>query len=126
MNVEFINHVAPLVEAAGLCARLLPYTDEQGVKKIQMVAVAPRSVRDDDEIGLALVGHTDTVPFDPAWTDALTLTERDGKLYGRGACDTKGFIAAALAALEALSSRKLRRPLALVFTADEEVGCLGA
>ena len=60
-NVEFINHVAPLAEAAGLCARLLPYADEQGVKKIQMVAVAPRSISDDDEVGLALVGHTDTV-----------------------------------------------------------------
>ncbi|HEX7177205.1 MAG TPA: acetylornithine deacetylase [Pyrinomonadaceae bacterium] len=125
-NVEFISHVAPLVEAAGLCARLLPYTDEQGVKKIQMVAVAPREVRDDDEIGLALVGHTDTVPFDPAWTDALTLTERDGKLYGRGACDTKGFIAAALTAIQQTDLARLRRPLALVLTADEEIGCLGA
>src|SRR5918994_3448206 len=101
-NVEFVNHVAPLVEAAGLCARLLPYTDEQGVKKIQMIAVAPRTTGDDDEIGLALVGHTDTVPFDANWTDALTLTERDGKLYGRGACDTKAFIAATLSAVEAV------------------------
>jgi len=125
-NVEFINHVAPLVEAAGLCARLLPYADEQGVKKIQMVAVAPRTTGDDEEIGLALVGHTDTVPFDPAWADALTLTERDGKLYGRGACDTKGFIAAALAAIRQTDLARLRRPVALVLTADEEIGCLGA
>ena len=75
---------------------------------------------------MALVGHTDTVPFDPAWAEALTLTEREGKLYGRGACDTKGFIAAALAALEETDIQRLARPLALVLTADEEVGCLGA
>jgi acetylornithine deacetylase len=52
------------------------------------------------EVELALVGHTDTVPYDPNWSEATNLTERDGKLYGRGACDTKGFIAAALTAVE--------------------------
>jgi acetylornithine deacetylase len=77
-------------------------------------------------VELALVGHTDTVPFDSAWAEALQLTEREGKLYGRGSCDTKGFIAAALAAVEATELQRLRRPFALVFTADEEVGCLGA
>ncbi len=74
--------------------------------------------------GLALVGHTDTVPYDPAWSEALTLSEKDGRLYGRGACDTKGFIACALAA--AARTPKLSRPLWLVFTCDEEVGCLGS
>ena len=78
------------------------------------------------DVELALVGHTDTVPFDAGWAEALSLTERGGRLYGRGACDTKGFIAAALAAAEGAELRRLKRPLALVFTADEEVGCLGA
>jgi acetylornithine deacetylase len=100
--------------------------DEQGTKKFNLVAVTPRSIADGDEVELALVGHTDTVPFDPAWTEALTLTEREGKLYGRGACDTKGFIAAALMAVEQIDLARLQRPLALVFTADEEVGCHGA
>jgi acetylornithine deacetylase len=125
-NLGLINHVLPRVEAAGLCARLFPYRDERGVKKLNLVAVHPRSLADGDEVELALVGHTDTVPFDPAWAEALTLTEREGKLYGRGACDTKGFIAAALAAIEETDVRALARPLALVLTADEEVGCLGA
>ncbi|MBA3804249.1 MAG: M20/M25/M40 family metallo-hydrolase, partial [Acidobacteria bacterium] len=109
-----------------MCARLLPYRDEQGVKKINLIAVAPRTTRDDDLIELALVGHTDTVPYDANWAEALTLTARDGKLYGRGASDTKGFIAAAVTAIEACEIGRLRRPLALVLTADEEVGCLGA
>jgi len=125
-NVEIISHLAGHAEAAGLCARLYPYTDERGVKKLQLVAVHPKTFEDGGEVELALVGHTDTVPFDPAWAEALTLVERDGMLYGRGACDTKGFIAAALAALKEIDVGRLARPLALVLTADEEVGCLGA
>jgi acetylornithine deacetylase len=125
-NLEIITSLAARAERLGLCARLLPYTDEAGIKKFNLVAVAPRATKDGDEIALALVGHTDTVPFDPAWSEALTLTARDGNLYGRGACDTKAFIAAALTAVEQIDLAKLARPLALVFTADEEVGCLGA
>ncbi|MDT7605079.1 MAG: acetylornithine deacetylase [Acidobacteriota bacterium] len=60
-NLEMINYLAPRVEELGLCARLLPYTDAAGVKKFNLVAVAPRATKDDDEIELALVGHTDTV-----------------------------------------------------------------
>ena len=125
-NVEIVRHLAGRAEALGLCARLFPYTDERGVKKLQLVAVHPKSFEDGGHVELALVGHTDTVPFDPAWEEALVLTEREGRLYGRGACDTKGFIAAALAALEETDLGRLTRPLALVLTADEEVGCLGA
>src|SRR3989449_3824322 len=77
-------------------------------------------------VELALVGHTDTVPYDPAWSEALKLTESAGKLYGRGACDTKAFIAATLTAIESIDLKKLKKTLALVFTADEEIGCLGA
>ena len=124
-NVEFVEHLAARAEELGLGARLLPYTDERGVEKAQLVAV-PRVLEDGGEVELALVGHTDTVPFDPAWAEALTLTECEGRLYGRGACDTKGFIAAALAALAETDVERLARPLALVLTADEEVGCLGA
>jgi acetylornithine deacetylase len=125
-NVEVINYASARLEAAGLCVRLFPYTDEAGVKKFNLVAVAPRSTPDGGDVELALVGHTDTVPFDPAWLEATTLVEREGKLYGRGACDTKGFIAAALTAVEQLDLTRLHRPLAVVLTADEEIGCLGA
>jgi acetylornithine deacetylase len=125
-NLEVISYLAARAEAAGLCARVFPYRDAAGVKKFNLVCVSPGVDADKMEVELALVGHTDTVPFDPNWTEALMLTEREGKLYGRGSCDTKGFIAAALTAVEQFDLANLRRPLALVFTADEEVGCLGA
>lgn len=125
-NVEIASYLVEHAERAGLCARTLPYVDEAGVKKLQIIAVAPRATKDDEVVELALVGHTDTVPFDPAWAEALAPAVREGKLYGRGACDTKAFVAAALAAVGRIELARLKRPLALVFTADEEVGCLGA
>ena len=127
-NAAVISYLSTRAQSLGLRVQTFPYTDERGVEKVNMVALAGSDSSDLEktEVELALVGHTDTVPFDPAWADALRLTERDQKLYGRGACDTKGFIAAALTAIEATDVRKLLRPLALVFTADEEVGCLGA
>ena len=123
-NARLITYLAARVSAAGFDVRRLPYTDERGVEKVNLVALAGGA--DDGAAELALVGHTDTVPFPGSWTEALNLTEREGKLYGRGSCDTKGFIAAALTALESVELKNLKRPLALVFTADEEVGCLGA
>jgi acetylornithine deacetylase len=127
-NAEIIDFLAARTESLGLRAKLLPYMDERGIEKVNMIALAGIDANDLEkiEVELAIVGHTDTVPYDPAWAEALKITERDGKLYGRGACDTKGFIAAALAAVERTDLRRLARPLALVFTADEEIGCLGA
>lgn len=118
-NAEIVAYLEQRCEAMGLITRRFPYTDEHGVEKINLIALS----HDVQEVELALVGHTDTVPYDPNWSEATNLTERDGKLYGRGSCDTKGFIAAALTAVENVNTSK---PLALIFTADEEVGLLGA
>jgi len=133
-NAEIISYVEARCKISGFEVRRFPHIDEHGVEKINLVAQA--SVRDSDVAGsqtavgaaieLALVGHTDTVPYDAGWTDALNLTRRDGKLFGRGACDTKAFIAAALTAVENIELQKLKKRFALVFTADEEIGCLGA
>src|SRR4051812_12995987 len=122
-NGAIIEFALARVVAAGMRARVESYRDARGVEKFQMLAFAPKET---NEVELALVGHTDTVPFEASWTEALALTEREGKLYGRGACDTKGFIAAAITAIEETDVRALLRPLALVLTADEEVGLVGA
>ena len=103
--------------ALGFSTRRLEWTDAAGVRKANLVCS-----RGGEQGGLALVGHTDCVPFDAAWDGALRPHEEGGKLFGRGAADTKCFLAASLAA----ASRTTGGPLLLVFTADEEVGCLGA
>lgn len=126
-NSEIADYLALRCEAIGLGVRRLPYTDKSGVEKINLIALAATEFsRDPPEVELALVGHTDTVPYDPNWTGALKLTEREGKLYGRGACDTKAFIAAALTAVQTVDLKQLAKPLALIFTADEEIGLIGA
>lgn len=79
------------------------------------------------EPGLVLSGHTDVVPVDGQdWaSDPFTVVERDGRLYGRGTSDMKGFLACVLAVVPDHLRRGLRAPLHLAFTYDEEVGCLG-
>jgi acetylornithine deacetylase len=75
-----------------------------------------------------LSGHTDVVPVaGQEWhSDPFALTEKNGRLYGRGTADMKGFIALALALVPEATQRELAVPLHLAFTHDEEVGCLGA
>ena len=78
--------------------------------------------------GVVLSGHSDVVPVDgQAWTsDPWTVTERDGRLYGRGTCDMKGFVALAIAALPLALEKGVKRPLQLALSYDEELGCTGA
>lgn len=77
--------------------------------------------------GVVLSGHTDVVPVDgQAWTvDPFSLSEADGKLFGRGTADMKGYLASVLAAVPMFLASPLRRPVHLAFSYDEEVGCLG-
>lgn len=80
-----------------------------------------------DRGGVVLSGHTDVVPVaGQAWTvEPFKLTEREGKLYGRGAADMKGYIASVLAAVPRFLAQPLSMPVHLAFSYDEEVGCLG-
>ena len=125
-NKEIVDYLETRCSATGFSTRRFPYLDEYGIEKINLVALLGAEFSDTTHVELALVGHTDTVPYDPNWSEATNLTERDGKLYGRGSCDTKGFIAAALTAAETIDRSHLKKPLALIFTADEEIGLIGA
>ncbi|KAA0914723.1 acetylornithine deacetylase [Aquicoccus porphyridii] len=80
------------------------------------------------EGGVILSGHTDVVPVDgqPWASDPFTVTERDGKYFGRGTCDMKGFDALALWALVEAKYQGVTRPLQIALSYDEEVGCVGA
>ncbi len=126
-NAEIVDYLSQRCEALGLRVKRLPYTDDKGIEKTNLIAFAGvPALTETPEVELVLVGHTDTVPYDPNWTDALHLTESQGRLYGRGACDTKAFIAATLTAVATVDLKKMSKPLALVFTADEEIGLIGA
>jgi len=125
-NSTIVEYLARRCEAIGMSTKRLSYTDATGVEKINLIALSGAKFSDNTAVELTLVGHTDTVPYDPNWTEALHLTEREGKLFGRGACDTKAFIAASLTAIEEIEVKSLTKPIALVFTADEEIGLIGA
>ena len=77
--------------------------------------------------GIVLSGHTDVVPITKQnWTsDPFILTERDNKLFGRGSSDMKGFIAIVLSRVSAMVEKKLKKPIHLAFSYDEEIGCVG-
>lgn len=104
--------------------REYPHRDASGTEKINLVAVTTGSRA--SEVELALVCHTDTVPFDPAWKEAVHPATRNGRVYGRGSADVKGFLACILAAVGETELKNLAKPLAVILTADEEVGCVGA
>ncbi len=97
--------------------------DYEGGRKTNLYA----TIGPDVAGGVVLSGHTDVVPVDgQAWSsDPFAMEERDGLLYGRGTADMKGFIAAALAMVPQFKAAKLKTPIHLAFSCDEEVGCRG-
>lgn len=120
-NLELIQWVEGYLADLGVSSRRVPSAD--GTKSNLMALIGPAV-----DGGVVLSGHTDVVPVDgQPWTsDPWVLTARDGRLYGRGTCDMKGFLALALAAAPDLARATLRKPVHLAFSYDEEVGCLGA
>jgi acetylornithine deacetylase len=121
-NAPAIAVIERELSSVGFRCERQVWRDTEGQEKVNLIAqLGPAGIPE-----LALVGHTDCVPFDPAWREALTLSEHEGRLFGRGACDTKAFVAAALVAVRGLRPETLTRPLELIFTADEEVGLMGA
>jgi acetylornithine deacetylase len=119
-NLALIEYVQAYLAGCGIAARLVP--DASGRKANLFATIGP-----DIAGGVALSGHTDVVPVagQPWATDPFTPTVKDGRLYGRGAADMKSFIGVALALVPALQRLKLRRPIHLCLSHDEEVGCLG-
>ncbi len=86
-----------------------------------------KSKKTQNKIPIILSGHTDVVPVSPGWsTDPFKATIKEDKLYGRGACDMKGFIACALAFAPIFSKSNLDRDIHFSFTFDEETACIGA
>ncbi|MFN0264356.1 acetylornithine deacetylase [Tepidamorphus sp. 3E244] len=119
-NLEMIAYLSEQLGQAG--AEVTWMTDPTG-RKANLFA----TIGGDGEGGIVLSGHTDVVPVeDQEWSsDPFTMREDRGRLYGRGTCDMKGFIAAALAMAPSFAELDLKRPIHFAFTYDEETGCLG-
>jgi acetylornithine deacetylase len=119
-NLDMIAYLGHRLESCG--ARVDIFHDEIGHKANLFASFGPET-----DGGIVLSGHSDVVPVaEQDWaSDPFDLIEHQGRLYGRGTCDMKGFIAAAVSMAPLLADRATARPLHLAFTYDEEVGCLG-
>ena len=119
-NIALMQFVQDLLADAGVQAVLIP--DPLGQKANLYATVGPAG-----QGGVILSGHTDVVPVDgQAWTkQPFALTEENGRYYGRGAADMKGFCAVAIATMVQAAKRPLKTPLHLALSYDEEIGCMG-
>lgn len=123
-NLAMIETIRDALVAQGLEPELV-YAPQGG--KANLFATLP-AFDGATQGGIILSGHTDVVPIDGQdWnSDPFSLTEKDGRLYGRGTADMKGFIATTLALVPEFLSLKRSKPLHLAFSYDEEIGCIGA
>ena len=120
-NLELIEFCEQRLQPLGAVTRRVLNAD--GSKANLIARIGPEA-----NGGVVLSGHTDVVPVDgQSWvSDPWVLTERDGRLYGRGAADMKAFLALAMAAAPDFAAAGLKRPVQFAFSYDEEIGCLGA
>jgi acetylornithine deacetylase len=119
-NLALIDFVRDYLDGWGIGSELV--FDSERRKANLYATIGP-----DDKSGIVLSGHTDVVPVDgqPWESDPFALKETDGRLYGRGTCDMKSFVAVALALVPEFLTRGLKTPVHFAFSYDEEVGCLG-
>jgi len=122
-NLPLLRWVETFLESRGWRVEILPYLDDNGVEKANLIARANN--RSGSKIDLAFICHTDTVPYTADWPAALLLEKRNADLHGCGACDVKGALACFLAAASGLGPQEMSQGVALVLTADEEIGCKG-
>lgn len=119
-NLALIEFVSDALREHGIAAHVIRSADGQKANLYATVGPADRP-------GIVLSGHTDVVPVDGQdWTlPPFEMTEREGRIHGRGAADMKGFVACAVAALIKASRMDLQVPLHMALSYDEEIGCVG-
>ncbi|HEY5253885.1 MAG TPA: acetylornithine deacetylase [Acidobacteriaceae bacterium] len=125
-NRPLIEFAEEALRARGWNVRELSYHDANGVEKINLLATPPWQRADDFAVELAFVCHTDTVPYSAEWNEAIAPRVVDGAMHGCGACDVKGLLASLLAALLNADEADFSSTVALVMTAEEEIGCVGS
>jgi acetylornithine deacetylase len=125
-NRRVIDYAVKVLRRAQWQSREIIYRDAAGVEKINLIAAPPHQDLVDITTDLALMCHTDTVPYSTDWPRALEPHVADGLLHGCGACDVKGFLACLLTSIAESDPSSLIKGLRLILTADEEIGCVGA
>ncbi|RMG22720.1 MAG: acetylornithine deacetylase [Bacteroidetes bacterium] len=120
-NLSIVEYLKSYLSQYGVSWQLVP--NPEGNKASLHCRIGPAV-----DGGVILSGHTDVVPVEgqPWETDPFVLTEKDGKLYGRGSCDMKGFLACCLACIPDMVKAQLKKPIYFAFSYDEEIGCLAA
>ena len=122
-NTDLINYCDDILKKLGATS-FRTYDDEK--KRVNLFATL-KSKSSNNKKPIILSGHTDVVPVSKGWSsDPFTATIREDKLYGRGSCDMKGFIACTLAYAPIYSKSNLDRDIHFSFTFDEETACIGA
>ncbi|MEO1260656.1 MAG: acetylornithine deacetylase [Bacteroidota bacterium] len=118
-NLAIIEYIKNYLSELGVAYQLVPNADGSSANLHCRIGPAVDG-------GVILSGHTDVVPVaGQDWhTDPFKLTEKEGKLYGRGSCDMKGFLATCLASLPDMQQADLKKPFYFAFSFDEEIGCL--
>lgn len=120
-NLSIIRYIETILVEKKVSYQLV--FNEEGLKASLHCRIGPAV-----DGGVILSGHTDVVPVaGQAWdTDPFVLTEKDGKLYARGSCDMKGFLACCIASIDLFKNADLKRPVYFAFSYDEEIGCVAA
>jgi acetylornithine deacetylase len=126
-NLDLITTVKDALQQQGVSAWLAHNPERTKANLFATLPATAGPFAGQTQGGIILSGHTDVVPIDgQVWdTDPFVLTEKNGLLYGRGSCDMKGFIAAALAMVPEFLAMPRHKPLHLALSYDEEVGCMG-
>lgn len=125
-NRPLIEFVEDVLRGKGWNFQELPYHDASGVEKINLLAMPPWQKAEEFSVDLAFVCHTDTVPYSVEWGAAVSPKVTGDAMHGCGACDVKGFLACLIAALLNTPKDRIASTVALVLTAEEEIGCVGS
>jgi acetylornithine deacetylase len=124
-NRGVVSFAQSVLARAGWSFQEYPYLDPSGIEKINLVAWPAGLPPSGKHVELVLVCHTDTVPYASEWVDATRLIADGDDLRGCGACDVKGFLACILVVMGEVEIQRLSKPMAIILTADEEIGCVG-
>jgi acetylornithine deacetylase len=120
-NLDVTNAMAKRMREAGLKVEKIPYKDPNGVAKLNIVGKKGRGTG-----GLAMMGHNDVVPATGWAWDPFKVVKKGSRIYGRGVADMKGSVACMIAAAAQFDAKKLKQPIYVVVTGDEEINCAGA